>query len=173
MIYLIYICIKIFLARIVDVSLGTIRTVLVVKGKNITPAIVAFFEVLIWFYAAREALATEIDSILIPIFYSGGYAAGTYIGTFISNHFVEGLIGVKVITRNSLLNKMLKSIRNAGFGVSVIDLKNTHEKTKKDMLFIHLNKSKLKKLTKIIRSNDPDAFVVINENKYIQNGLIK
>ena len=41
------------------------------------------------------------------------------------------------------------------------------------MLFIHLNKSKLKKLTKIIRSNDPDAFVVINENKYIQNGLIK
>ena len=173
MIYLIYICIKIFLARIVDVSLGTIRTVLVVKGKNVTPAIVAFFEVLIWFYAAREALSTEIDSILIPIFYSGGYAAGTYIGTFISNHFVEGLIGVQVIIREPLISKMIKSIRDAGFGVSVIDLKNTHEKTKKDMLIIHLNKSKLKRLTRIIRKNDPDAFVVINENKYIQNGLIK
>ena len=173
MIYLIYICIKIFLARIVDVSLGTIRTVLVVKGKNITPAIVAFFEVLIWFYAAREALSTEIDSILIPIFYSGGYAAGTYIGTFISNHFVEGLIGVQVIIREPLISKMIKSIRDAGFGVSVIDLKNTHEKTKKDMLIIHLNKSKLKRLTRIIRKNDPEAFVVINENKYIQNGLIK
>ena len=173
MIYLIYICIKIFLARIVDVSLGTIRTVLVVKGKNITPAIVAFFEVLIWFYAAREALSSEIDSILIPIFYSGGYAAGTYIGTFISNHFVEGLIGVQVIIREPLISKMIKSIRDAGFGVSVIDLKNTHEKTKKNMLIIHLNKSKLKRLTRIIRKNDPDAFVVINENKYIQNGLIK
>ena len=173
MIYLIYICIKIFLARIVDVSLGTIRTVLVVKGKNVTPAIVAFFEVLIWFYAAREALSTEIDSILIPIFYSGGYAAGTYIGTFISNHFVEGLIGVQVIIREPLISKMIKSIRDAGFGVSVIDLKNTHEKTKKDMLIIHLNKSKLKRLTRIIRKNDPEAFVVINENKYIQNGLIK
>ena len=173
MIYLIYICIKIFLARIVDVSLGTIRTVLVVKGKNVTPAIVAFFEVLIWFYAAREALSTEIDSILIPIFYSGGYAAGTYIGTFISNHFVEGLIGVQVIIREPLISKMIKSIRDAGFGVSVIDLKNTHEKTKKNMLIIHLNKSKLKRLTRIIRKNDPDAFVVINENKYIQNGLIK
>ena len=76
---MLYICIKIFLARIVDVSLGTIRTVLVVKGKNITPAIVAFFEVLIWFYAAREALNTNIDSIFIPIFYAGGYAAGTYL----------------------------------------------------------------------------------------------
>ena len=69
--------------------------------------------------------------------------------------------------------KMLKEIRDSGFGTSVINLKNTHEKDKKDMLIIHLNKSKLKRLTKIIRKNDPDAFVVINENKYIQNGLIK
>ena len=170
---MLFICIKIFLARIVDVSLGTVRTVLVVKGKNFTPAIVAFFEVLIWFFAAREALNTNIDSILIPIFYAGGYAAGTYIGTFISTHFFEGLIGVQVITKTSLEPKMLKEIRDSGFGASVVDLKNTHDKTKKDMLIIHLNKSKLKRLTKIIRKNDPDAFVAINENKYIQNGLIK
>ena len=170
---MLFICIKIFLARIVDVSLGTVRTVLVVKGKNFTPAIVAFFEVLIWFYAAREALNTNIDSILIPIFYAGGYAAGTYIGTFISTHFFEGLIGVQVITKTSLEPKMLKEIRDSGFGASVVDLKNTHDKTKKDMLIIHLNKSKLKRLTKIIRKNDPDTFVAINENKYILNGLIK
>ena len=170
---MLFICIKIFLARIVDVSLGTVRTVLVVKGKNFTPAIVAFFEVLIWFYAAREPLNTNIDSTLIPIFYAGGYAAGTYIGTFISTHFFEGLIGVQVITKTSLEPKMLKEIRDSGFGASVVDLKNTHDKTKKDMLIIHLNKSKLKNLTKIIRKNDPDAFVAINENKYIQNGLIK
>ena len=170
---MLFVCLEIFLARIVDVSLGTIRTFLVVKGKNITPAIVAFFEVLIWFYAAREALNTNIDSILIHIFYAGGYAAGTYIGTFISTHFFEGLIGVQVITKTSLEPKMLKEIRDSGFGASVVDLKNTHDKTKKDMLIIHLNKSKLKRLTKIIRKNDPDAFVAINENKYIQNGLIK
>ena len=146
---MLFICLKIFLARIVDVSLGTIRTVLVVKGKNLTPAIVAFFEVLVWFYAAREALNTEIAYILIPIFYAGGYATGTYIGTFISTHFVEGLIGVQVITKQSKEPHMLDEIRAAGFGVSVIDLKKKHEKSKKDMLIIHLNKSKLKKLTKI------------------------
>ena len=99
-------CLKIFLARIVDVSLGTIRTVLVVKGKNITPAIVAFFEVLIWFVVAREALNTDLNSILIPIFYALGYATGTYIGTFITSKVVDGLIGVQVITI-STNNKML------------------------------------------------------------------
>ena len=170
---MIFTCIKIFLARIVDVSLGTIRTVLVVKGKNFTPAIVAFFEVLIWFYAAREALNTDINYFLIPIFYAGGYATGTYIGTFLSNRFLDGLIGVQVITKEENENKMLKEIRNNGFGVSVIDLKNPHNEQKKDLLIIQLNKSKLKVLTKIIRTNDPDAFVVINETKYVQNGLIK
>ena len=158
-------CLKIFLARIVDVSLGTIRTVLVVKGKSITPAVVAFFEVLIWFVVAREALNTDLNSILIPIFYALGYATGTY-------KVVDGLIGVSVITK-SANNKMLKEMRDKGFGVSVVDLKKTNDNNKKDMLIIELNKKKLKELTHIIRTNDPDAFVVINETKYVQNGLIK
>ena len=172
MIKLILTCLKIFLARIVDVSLGTIRTVLVVKGKSITPAVVAFFEVLIWFVVAREALNTDLDSILIPIFYSLGYATGTFIGTFITSRLVDGLIGVQVITK-STNSKMLKEMRDKGFGVSVVDLKKTNDNHKKDMLIIQLNKKKLKELTRVIRTNDPDAFVVINETKYVQNGLIK
>ena len=165
-------CLKIFLARIVDVSLGTIRTVLVVKGKSITPAIVAFFEVLIWFVVAIHALNTDLIPIVIPIFYALRYATGTYIGTFITSKVVDGLIGVQVITK-STNNKMLKEMRNQGFGVSVVDLKKNNDNHKKDMLIIELNKKRLKELTHIIRTNDPDAFVIINETKYVQNGLLK
>lgn len=170
---MLYICIKIFLARIVDVSLGTIRTVLVVKSKKITPAIIAFFEVFIWFVVAREALNTDIDSILIPIFYSAGYAAGTFIGGYISNNFVDGLIGVQFITKEKSSSKLIKEIRDSGFGLSVLDLKNPQDNEKKDMIIVQLNKRRLKELTHIIRKNDPDAFVIINETKYVQNGLIK
>ena len=166
-------CIKIFFARIMDVSLGTIRTVLVVRGRRFTPALIAFFEVLIWFLVAREALTTDVTSIQIPICYSAGYATGTYLGGFISNNFVDGLIGVQVTTKTSKVKKMLEKIRKAGFGVSAIDLKNPQDNEDKTMLMIQLNKSKLKTLTHIVRSNDPDAFVVINETKYVQNGLIK
>lgn len=170
---MILLCTKIFLARIVDVTFGTIRTVLVVRGRRFTPAIIAFFEVLIWFLVAREALTTDIDSILIPIFYAGGYATGTFIGGYISNNFVEGLIGIQVITKSRGVDKMIEQIRADGFGVSVVDLKNPQDNEEKTMLMIQLNKSKLKKLTHIIRTNDKDAFVVINETKYVQNGVIK
>lgn len=166
-------CFKIFFARIIDVSLGTIRTVLVVRGRRFTPAFIAFFEVLIWFLIAREALTTEVTSILIPICYAGGYATGTFIGGFISNNFVEGLIGVNVTTKTSGAKIMIDEIRKAGFGVSVIDLKNPQDDEDKTMLIVQINKSKLKTLTAIIRKNDHDAFVFINETKYTQNGLIK
>lgn len=170
---MIIMCIKIFLARIVDVSLGTIRTVLIVKGNRLTSAIIAFFEVLIWFLVAREALNTDLNSWLIPTFYSAGYATGTYIGSFISTRFVEGLVGVQVISKATKANKMIKEIRDSGFGVSIVDLENTQDNEKKKMLFIQLNKSQIKKLTHIIRKNDEDAFVVINDTRYVQNGVIK
>ena len=166
-------CLKIFFARIIDVTLGTVRTVLVVRGRRFTPAFIAFFEVLIWFVIAREALTTDVTSILIPICYAAGYATGTYIGGFISNNFVDGLIGVQVTTKTGNLQKMLNDIRKEGFGVSVIELKNPQDNEDKSMLLIQLNKSKLKVLTHSVRSHDPDAFVVINETKYAQNGVIK
>ena len=104
---MIILCLKIFFARIIDVTLGTIRTVLVVRGRRFTPAIIAFFEVLIWFLVAREALTTDVKSIIIPICYAAGYATGTYIGGYISNNFVEGLIGVQVTTKTSGVKKMV------------------------------------------------------------------
>ena len=169
---MLFMCFKIFFARIIDVSIGTVRTVLVVRGNRIMGSILAFFEVLIWFFAAREALNT-IDSILVPIFYAGGYATGTYVGTLISNNFLDGLISVQVISKNSKALKIIKEVRSNGFGVSVIDLNNTQDKVNKKLLIIQLNKKKLKIITHIIRSIDRDAFVIINETKYVQKGVVK
>ena len=172
MINIIYVCLKIFFARIVDVSLGSIRTVLMVKGRSKFAAIIAFIEVFIWFIVAKEALSQEFDSLLIPIFYSAGYATGTLLGTYISNNFLDGIMGVQVITTKNN-KKLLKEIRNSGFGVSVVDLKDDYENLGKDMLIIQLNKKRLKALTQIIKRIDKQAFIIINETKYVQNGFIK
>ena len=89
---MILLCLKIFLARIIDVSLGTVRTYFIVKGKRTIAAIIAFVEIFIWFYAAREALNTEITSIFIVISYAAGYATGTYLGTIINEMFISGFV---------------------------------------------------------------------------------
>lgn len=98
---------KIFFARIIDVSIGTVRTILTIKGRSILPSVLAFFEVMVWFFVAKEALLIDVDSILIPIAYSLGYATGTYIGIIISNHFSKDIYEISIYNPNNNIKKYL------------------------------------------------------------------
>ena len=131
---MILLCLKIFLARIIDVSLGTVRTYFIVKGKRTIAAIIAFVEIFIWFYAAREALNTEITSIFIVISYAAGYATGTYLGTIINEMFISGFVSIQVIS-DVIKAKEISDIKKNNFGISVIKTIDN-----KNMLFIETNK---------------------------------
>lgn len=165
-------CIGIFLARACDVTFGTIKTVYMVKGKTFITAAIAFIEVFIWFMVAREALNTEINSLWIPISYALGYSTGTMIGTFISNRFVKGLVCVQVITKSEN-SHITEALREKGYGVSIVELKNDYDSVKKEMLFIEIQKKSLKKVKTMIEKMDPTAFIIVNETKVVHNGQIK
>ena len=165
---LVFLCVKIFFARILDVSIGTVRTMIMVRGKMYVTAALAFIEVMIWFMVAREALVTDMNSIFIPISYSLGYASGTFIGTYIANNFIRNIIGVEIIvTKNQL--ELIKAIKKSGFAVSVIDLKEN----KNGFLLCQINSKKEQKLINIVKKYDPNAFIIVNDTKYVQNGFIK
>ena len=169
---MIALCLQIYFARILDVTLSTIRTFYTLKGKTIFSSILSFFEVLVWFLVARQALNVNLDSLWIPISYSLGYATGILIGSFISNNFIKGIENVTIITKkkNDIL---INTLRNNGFGISIIDLKNDFDNVKKQMLVIEVDKRYLKKLIKIVKSIDKDAFISISETKQIENGVLK
>lgn len=169
---IIFTCLKIFAARIIDVSLGTLRTVFVVKGKNIEPFIIAFIEILVWYMVARTALNVEGNTLLIAVSYAGGYATGTLIGSKLSHILIKGVVGVQIVVKENSTN-LIKELRNKGYAVSIIELKNDYEGKNKDMLYIQINNSELKELTNIVKKYDESAFVVVNETKLVQNGLIK
>lgn len=164
-------CLEIFLARIVDVSLGTVKTYLLVKGKTIEPFFIAFIEILVWYAVAREALNTEGNTILIALSYGAGYATGTLIGSKISK-LIKGVVGVQIITKDNSL-PLVENLRKKGYVISVIELKDTYEGKNKDMLYIQVNNKRLKELFKIVKKYDKDAFIVVNETKLVQNGMIK
>ena len=77
--HILFLCVEIFLARIIDVSLGTIRTIIVVKGKNLIGSILGFIEVAVWFLVVEQALTTDDFNLFIVISYSLGFATGTYV----------------------------------------------------------------------------------------------
>ena len=168
---LLLLCLKIFFVRILDVSLGTLRTVITVKGKSFYASLVGFFEIFVWFIIVKEALNTDETSIWIAISYSLGFATGTYIGSILSQKLITGNLSVQIITDKAYPN-MVNTLRNEGYGVTVMDVEGKNKEQEKYMLFIEINNKSLNHLQHLVKKIDNDAFIVVNETKYVQNGFI-
>lgn len=169
---LFFICIKIFFARILDVTIGTIRGNVMLKEKTFLAAVLAFLETFIWFVIAREALRIDISSILIPISYSLGYASGTLIGSFLSSKLIHGVVMVQAILDENN-EKVLKELKAKGYLVSIINLTNNFDGNPRIMIYLQVNRNTLQKVEKIIRRCDQDAFIAVSETKHVENGYIK
>ncbi len=169
---LFFICIKIFFARILDVTIGTIRNNVLMHEKTILGAFLAFLETFIWFIIAREALRIDISSIFIPISYSLGYASGTLIGSFISAKLIHGVVMVQAIVDENN-DKVLNELKKKGFLVSIIPLTNNFDGAPRMMIYLQVNRNTLKRVEKIIRRCDKDAFIAVSDTKSVLNGYVK
>lgn len=156
-------CIKIFFARILDVSLNTIRTTFVIKGKTFIVALIAFVEITIWLLVARTAINVELN-LWIVISYSGGYTMGTILGTTFINKFVKTNMELIVISTKI---KNTKKIKDKNFGVSILN-----KDKNKTILLIETSKKRLDELTTLLKKLDNEAFITIKETKTIINGYI-
>ena len=156
-------CIKIFFARILDVSLNTIRTTFVIKGKTFIVALIAFVEITIWLLVARTAINVELN-LWIVLSYSGGYTMGTILGTTFINKFVKTNMELIIISTKI---KNTKKIKDKDFGVSILN-----KDKNKTILLIETNKKRLDELTTLLKKLDNEAFITIKETKTIINGYM-
>jgi uncharacterized protein YebE (UPF0316 family) len=92
------VCIAIFLLRIVDVSIGTIRTIAVVRGRPSVAVCLGFFEVLIWLLAIAQVLTRVMHDPIVAIFYAGGFAAGNGVGIAIERQLSSRLAVLRLLS---------------------------------------------------------------------------
>lgn len=156
-------CIKIFFARILDVSLNTVRTTFVIKGRTFIVALIAFVEITIWLLVARTAINVELN-LWIVLSYSGGYTMGTILGTTFINKFVKTNMELIVISTKI---KNTKKIKDKNFGVSILN-----KDKNKTILLIETNKKRLDELTTLLKKLDNEAFITVKETKTIINGYM-
>lgn len=165
---LLILCIRIFFIRIVDVSLGTIRTVLTVKDKNLKAALVGFIEVTIWFLVVKDALNSDIDSLWIAVSYAGGFATGTFIGGYLASFFTKGTVSIQLIIEKEN-EKLINILHDQGYAVSVINIKGYNDKDKL-MLFSEVDMTKFNVFKRIVNEYTNGAFMVVNDTKAVYNG---
>lgn len=152
----------IFISRILDVSLGTIRIVMVSRGYKTKAAVLGFFEVLIWAIVVSELL-NNLDNWINFVAYAGGFATGNYVGLILEDKLKVGTVIARVITRDKR-HELVEDLKERGFIVTII---NAHGGfTPVDVIFTVLRRKRLEEFVNVIRIHDPEAFYSIEDVKY-------
>lgn len=165
-------CLKIFFCRILDVSFGTIRTMLTVKGKKVVASLTGFCEVFIWYVVVKDAMTADGPVLPIAIAYAAGFATGTYIGSLISSKVIKGKVIVQVIT-SGRDKTLLDAIRDDGFAITVIDVAASEYSGEKYMVMANVENSQLNHFQEFVRERDPKAFIFVQESKSTIGGYTR
>lgn len=149
----------IFGMRIVDVSLGTLRIGMLVRGKRRWAGLLSFFESLIWLIAAAKVLGT-LENPVQFVAYAGGYATGTMLGANIERWLAVGQVVVRVIVPVDAPD-VQHALREAGYFVTVVNASGRDGEVR--ILFTLMKRKKLKQALRLLESVYPKAFVTVEE----------
>jgi uncharacterized protein YebE (UPF0316 family) len=158
--------ILIFLARICDVTIGTVRIIYVSRGAKIAAPILGFFEVLIWIIAVSKVMQ-NLTNIGCYIGYAAGFATGNFVGILIEEHLAMGKVVIRVITPKEA-SELANNLRAAGYGAT--NIPGYGGTGMVSVIFSVVNRRELKKVVEIIQRFNPKAFYSIEDVRYVSEG---
>ncbi len=157
----------IFLSRVIDVSMGTVRVIFVSRGMKYLAPLVGFLEVLVWLLAVGQVMRNLANPVCY-IAYAGGFAMGNYIGIVIADRLSLGLVLVRVITRKDATS-LIQFFRDADYGVTTVD---AHGKTGQvKIVFTIVPRKELARAVAIIKQFNSQAFYSVEEINSVQSGV--
>src|SRR5512138_3573680 len=109
----------IFFARIMDVSIGTLRLIFVSKGYKFYAPLLGFFEVIVWLLAIGQIMQ-HLDNFLCYVAYGLGFATGNYLGIILEEKMSLGTVLIRVVPKVDTTN-LINQLRENSFGASLVD----------------------------------------------------
>lgn len=161
--------ILIFLSRICDVSIGTIRLIFVSKGFKIIAPLLAFFEVIIWLVAVSQIMK-HLDNIVCYIAYGGGFAMGNYVGMYLEEKLSIGNVIIRIISKVED-SQLIKHLKENNFGLTILDAEGAQQKVK--IIFSVIKREGVNRIVSVINEINPDAFYTIEEVKTVNEGVFR
>jgi uncharacterized protein YebE (UPF0316 family) len=160
----------IFFARLTDVSMGTVRQILIYRGKRKVASFSAFFEIMIWIIAVSRVINQfSIDKFYYIFAYALGFASGNYLGSYIEEKIALGYLFAYIVPKRT--SELVHKLREAGFGVTVIHgLGSLGAHPVYNILF---RRKDGQKLVDIIKEHDPDAFYTLMDVRTERGGYIR
>ena len=162
-------CLKIFCCRILDVTCGTVRTILTVKENATGAAFMGFVEVFLWYVVVRDAMTSDGPVLAIAVAYAAGFATGTFVGGQIARRIISGNVTVQVVTSRRD-DTLLAAIRDAGYAITVLNANESEFSESKYLIIATVDKRNLKAFEEIVKQRDEHAFIMVSDTKSYVGG---
>lgn len=157
----------IFIARILDVSLGTVRLIFVSRGFKFLAPLIGFFEVLIWILAMSQIMRNLTNPVCY-IAYAGGFAMGNFVGIHIAEKLSLGVVLVRVVTDKNA-SGLIESLKGENYGVTSIDGHGVSGQVK--IIFTIVPRKEVRRVVDLVKKFDSQAFYSVEEVGFVEKGI--
>lgn len=157
----------IFVARIMDVSLGTLRIIFVTKGMKKVAPLVGFFEVLIWLLAISRIMQ-DLDNWVCYVAYAAGFASGNFVGMLLEERLAIGHEMIRVITRKDATN-LIAELSDRGYGFTSVKAQGLEGEVA--VIYIIARRSMIKEVLDLINLYNPRALYTLEAIKYVNKDI--
>ncbi len=157
-------------AKIIEVTIGTMRIILISKGYRKPGTVLAIFEILLWVFVASTVLNGILEAPIKGVVYSIGFATGVYIGSLLEGRLAIGRMIIHVITSVENAPSIANILRAEGHGVTEINAKG--KQSERMVLMILVNRKNRPRVIKLIEQTDPKAVIAANEVSLLQGGFV-
>lgn len=152
--------ILIFLARVADVTLGTLRTISIVHGRTKAAFLLGFLEISVWLVVIAAVLNKIMSRPILGIFYALGFSAGNVVGIMLERRMAFGHTVLRVISPRDG-KKMAQKIRESGYAVTTFEGEGMAGPVTE--LYVVCRRRDLKNIIPIVKSIAPDAFYITEQ----------
>lgn len=156
----------IFLARLIDVALGTLRIIFVSRSMRKLAPLVGFFESLIWLFAISQ-IVLNLSNVMSYFAFAAGFATGNFVGIYLENKLSIGLLSVRVVTSKDG-SDLINYLREHNFGVTSVSATGVSGRVR--LIISVIKRKDLEEYIGIVKQFNPKAFISIEDVRSVKDG---
>lgn len=163
MVYLI-----IFIAKLIEVSLATIRIVFISKGERVKGACIAFFEISLWIVLASNVLSSITEDPLKAVAYVFGYTAGTFLGSLLEEKIAIGIATLNITCSIDDSSKIIDILQELQVGFTILD--SCGQKDNNKIFIAYIPRKRKKEVLASLNSLNIKTFITTTESVGTRGG---
>jgi uncharacterized protein YebE (UPF0316 family) len=157
----------IVLARICDVTIGTLRIIVLSRGHRYLAPLLGFFEVLVWITVTAKIIQ-NLHNPICYVAYAGGFALGNLVGIIVEERLAMGMVVIRIISSQDA-TQLVNMLRDGGYGVTSIPAQGSSGLVQ--VIFSVIKRSNLDKVVEIVKKFNPKAFYSIEDVRFVAEGV--